>query len=199
MKYVNEFLKFNCAPDIIPIIPKQENWCKEISESMAIRKRIKDNCIDNKMENTIFDLCAGNGLTGILMAFTLPIQQVYSVDLKKRNGKYEKAKNFTYLEMNINDLFSDNTRKDQKIILIASHACKQAAIDIISIYKKYDFIKGMVMIPCCIGSHPVELFLKKEIGVYKEWCFYLKQLCNGKISFDNYILSPCNGIVEAWK
>lgn len=204
MNYVDEFLNYDCAGDILNIIPKQKKYQKEITESMSVIKRIKNKVLEYKMEYSILDLCAGNALTSVLSVYTLPVKMAYAIDKKKRKGNYENAKRFQYLEQDINTNNFANwfSSKKGKFILIAVHACSNIAITIIDIFNCFTNIKGLYLMPCCVGNmKDHDYFLRNKLGKYIAWCYQLKSYIHvhSRIIEDKKILSPANIIIEAWK
>ncbi len=206
MKYIEEFLSLRCSSDVLGLLsPIGSGYCKEISEAMVLRHRIKKLTLSNKMKYNVVELCAGNPFSSILSLFSLPVTRAVAVDKRKINRKYMRIKRFEYIEKNIYDadivdLIDENT------IIIASHPCKNLATRIIEIYKnsKANFL---FCIPCCIGNISDEfkkLYSNSSFGLdkYKVWCRYLQYMANGKpheLEFDEYCISPCNYVVIANK
>lgn len=204
MDYVNEFLNLKCAGDTINIIPKQKNYKKEISESMGIIKQFKGITIQNPMQYTLIDLCAGNALTSVISTFLLPVKKAIAIDLKKRNGNYNKVKRFSYIEGDIySPLMNLQLLDIDPIILIAVHACKNLSERVIELFNEYNQIKYLFLMPCCIDPSKIDQDISVKVGKSFAWIYYLKGLIKKKyhprIKQDKFILSPKNYIISAKK
>ena len=205
MPYIDEFINHDCAGDIMNIIPKQKKYHKEITESMGVISRLRKDAMQNKMELTLVDMCAGNALTSVLSVFILPIKKAYAIDKKKRDGRYNLAKRFEYIE---GDIFKPETWIDklkfdgkQNHMLIGVHACGQLANEIIRIYNSYpDEFRKLYLMPCCPGNMAgSDNFLIEKLGKYTAWCYQLKEMIKTKCKIyrDKKIISPANIIIEA--
>jgi len=202
VKYVEMFLRLRCSSDVLGLLsPIGSGYCKEISEAMAIRNRIRNITLDNPMKYNIVELCAGNPIPSVLSIFSLPVSRAVAIDKRKVGRKYARIRRFQYIEKNIYDedivdLIDENT------IIMGSHACKNLTPRIIEIYKNSK-ASHLVTIPCCVGDIDSE-FIKtysnslEGMNKYSKWCYYLQHLMNGKpyeLEFDKDCLSPCNGII----
>ncbi len=173
MKYVDQFLKWNCFPDIADAIHNfGSSPAKEITEAMAIRNRIVDIALKDKMKYYVLDLCAGTGLVGVFSIFTLPIKGAISIDkFKRKNNDYSKIKRYIFDENNIYKNFKFG--KCDKIILTSVHPCKNLAKRVIEIYNTYDQIKHLILMPCCGGGkvHTIgwKTFADKYIRIKKKY------------------------------
>ncbi len=203
MKYVEMFLRLRCSSDVLELLsPIGSGYCKEISEAMTLRNKIRSLTLDNPMKYNILELCAGNPISSILSLFSLPISRAVAVDKRKVNRKYARVRRFNYIEKNIYDkdivdLIDENT------IILASHACKNLSVRIIEIYKnsKSNFL---YCLPCCVGDISDEfkkLFIYSLTGSnkYDIWSRYLEYISGGIMETDNNCLSPCNNIIIAKK
>lgn len=206
MSYINKFLNYKCAGDVINIIPPQKKYTKEISESMGIIERIKPETLAHKMEYIVIDLCAGNALTSVLSVFTLPVKRAFAVDKKKRKGQYEKVQRFQYIEYDIYssgfDIWLRTIIQNEKIILIGVHACGELSTRIIDIYNSFDQIEILCLTPCCIvNQEKLEQILIDKCGKDFAWCHQLKNKVVGNATLyqDKKILSPRNYIIYAKK
>jgi hypothetical protein len=203
MKYVEMFLRLRCSSDVLGLLsPIGSGYCKEISEAMTLREKIRKLTLDNPMKYNIVELCAGNPISSALSLFSLPVSRAVAVDKRIVRRKYARIRRFEYIEKNIYDddiidLIDENT------IIMASHPCKNLAIRIIEIYKnsKSPFL---IIMPCCVGDVSDE-FKKKysnsifRLDKYKTWCRYLQYLTNGRpyeLMRDRNCLSPVNCIVS---
>jgi len=203
MKYVDYFLKLKCAPDILSIVsPINAGPSKEISEAVTIIKRLREETLKKPMCYNVLELCAGNPIPSIMSVFCQPVDYATAFDKRKIERDWDKAKRFKYVQGNIyeNDVYdyiNENT------IIITSHPCSELAKRIIEIYQCSD-ARSLYLIPCCVGQiipaeFPQKEYLKKELGRYKAWSFYLASKCGGKLEQDNYCLSPANIIIKAKK
>jgi len=170
---------------------------KEITESMAVIKRLKPLVLQHPMEYSVIDLCAGNALTGVIAVHMLPVKQVIAIDKKKRKGNYDIVKRFIYLEMDINQKDAISTTD----ILISVHPC-QTADRIIDIFNNTP-AHALILMPCCNGmSDDVtgKPWLHAKMSEYDCWTYHLAnniQKAKVNIYTDNMVLSPKNNIIVA--
>lgn len=201
-KYIEEFLALRCAADIIGIAHPVNKFAKEITESMAVIKKIKSKMLDAPMIYNLVDLCSGNALIPLISAFMLPSKWNYAIDLKPRKRLWHQAKRFTYTNYNIHDdeICQFIEHLDGPVILTASHTCKSLAERTAQIYNKTK-AEMLVLVPCCVGKIPQKLSdkLTSQIGRDNLWGLYLSHLANGRLSQDNNIISPKNRIILAEK
>lgn len=209
-KYLDYFLSLKCAGDVLGVVNPIQRAEKEISESMAVIQRLRSIAIKNPMEAVLIDLCAGNALTSVIAAHLLPFKHVIAVDIKKRKRDWDKIKRFEYWQADINkDEFARNlTTKLDEInrnsflpVFISVHPCGNLAEKVISIAKYFRIVKAkLILMPCCKGQikgQKIPGCFNKKLTKYDRWAWYLAEQCNGKLSFDNKVLSPCNAIIEA--
>ena len=179
-RYIDEFLKFNCANDILTVTGKITNASKEISEAMAIRRVLKNIALHSPMKYSHTDLCSGNGLVGLFAIFTLPLIYTQCIDIKKRDKSWNKVKNFEYREKDIYLIKEIDTE-----ILTACHSCGQLSIEVIRIFNNSPKAKYLVLIPCCSNNKeyvPQHSFLQSKLTPYEYWCYYLsQQIMNSKV------------------
>ena len=204
MNYLERFLRLKCSADVLSILsPFSSGYTKEISEAMCIFGNLKNEIINNKVEQkyNVVELCAGNPLISTLLSFTLhkQIEHCTAIDKKKIVRNYERINNFEYFEHDIYDslvfkYINSNT------IIIAIHSCGELSKRIIEIYNKSD-ARYLFLMPCCEGKMEFKnkYFLKEKLGRYITWCIYLSDLCGGKVKQDNYVISPKNGLIMAKK
>ncbi len=194
--YNKNFKKLNCYNDIINILSPITNEKKEISESFAIIKRLKKIILKNKFNYDVWDLCAGNALTSVIAAFTLPIHKAYAIDIYKRKRGWDKINKFEYLTKNIYDITNKIFKKES--IIISVHPCKNLAEHICNIYNNSHKVKNLILMPCCVGQ-----FRRKNKNLinnnYYEWCIHLNEKVNGFLTVDKKCLSPRNVIITASK
>lgn len=197
--YVDKFLSLKCSGDVLNVVSPVINIEKEISESMALIKHIKQIVLcDQKWKYNIIDLCAGNALTSVLASYLLPINFSLAIDKKPRERNWTKANNFAYLTQSITEDFDiDGIGIDKNSIIISSHPCKLART-ITEIYNKSE-AKALVILPCCTGplKRVYPNFFKEKIGNYLRWCYDLSLDVNGTCFLDNRCTSPMNCVVTA--
>lgn len=204
MGYVSEFLSLKCSPDVLGIVnplgPRAE---KEITEAMGMAKAVRGILLAKKMHYTVYDLCAGNGLVGVLIAHLLPAKRVVCVDRKLRKRHWHLAKRFEYVEADImGDPFNwYKPRPNEPTIIVACHPCKHLAVRVAQLYHLLPFTEHLVMMPCCRGGLPkgvsIERLIQDKLTRYDHWVLGLARTMGGDCWRDSKILSPCNGIVCA--
>lgn len=198
-KYLDEFLRLDCCGDILNIVTPLSHAPKEITESMAIISRLREETLSNPMKYQVLDLCAGNALTSLISVFLLPVYFAYAVDKIKRKRDYSKARAFEYIEL---DIFDDKIYEyiEETTIIISVHPCRGLATQIIDIYNNSP-ARSLYLIPCCIGKFQMtaKQFLCNTLGKYHAWCYYLASRCNGNIEVDANCTSERNAIITAHK
>jgi len=173
MTYLNEFKALKCANDILTVlspIPKME---KEISEAMTILNALIRTVGSLGIElHNIYDLCAGNGLAGVLITHMYKRANVTAVDIHKRVREWEKIDRFQYLEADIAIL---KHRDVSGGILISSHPCANAKY-LVQMFRQLN-PKALIMIPCCSGKvkYDIPQAVQDKLGDYASWCFSLYQ------------------------
>ncbi len=67
-RYVDEFLSLNCAPDVLGAVGPINNPSKEISEAMAVIRRLRPIVLKEGSVSLVgmLEFCAGNALTSVL-------------------------------------------------------------------------------------------------------------------------------------
>jgi hypothetical protein len=202
MKYLTEFLKLRCAPDILGVSGSLgANPAKEISEGMSIRAVLKPIVLRDPMYYSMVEFCAGNALPSLCAVFTLPIQTACAFDKKPRERKWHQVKRFHYYTKDIYEL-SPKYLSDTDII-IAMHPCAGLALRIVEIYNESK-AKHLILCPCCVGGVPSSIQNKLEyLGLSKDdlWVQHLAGLCRGnvKVQKDLHNLSARNIIITASK
>jgi len=204
MRYIDEFLKLRCASDVIKYVFPINNPSKEITEAMSIRKILRKITLAKPDYYTVIDLCAGNCLLSILVAFTLPVKEVIAIDKRKLTKDFSKIRKFHYIEANINDSSIEsiliNSKNNHGLIITAIHPCKELAVRTVNLYNNYADI--LILIPCCVGQ--MKNF-DQSLSVIKDryliWGLFLKSLCKGntKLLRDTKCISPKNLILVADK
>lgn len=202
MSYINQFLELKCSPDVLGSVYPVIGLEKEISESMAIIKRIKKVLVCSPDTYTVFDLCAGNCLTSSIIAHLFKVKHVYAIDKANRvRDGFSRIKNFSYTILDIVQSKSEIVNlmmKSNPCIVISSHPCCDLAQEIIKIYKS-GWGSYLVMIPCCHGrlieNYPS--FLSEKLSKYEMWCLDLCNMCNGNAYIDKKCLSEKNIVIVA--
>src|SRR3990167_2994206 len=194
--YLNEFLSLRCAADVLESVYPIKQAEKEISESMALVTAIRSKILSAPGFLNVIDVCAGNALTGLLIAHLLPVIEVIAIDKRQRIREgFGKVKKFSY---RVQDIYDDVfwATCPSNTILVACHPCKDLAIRILDVAKMHDW--PAAILPCCISRRNLPEWSKgieKTSGRYIAWLAYLAQLCDGKFRIDNKCLSPCRGLV----
>jgi len=188
-KYLSQFLQFKCAGDVINTTAPVQKMGKEITEAMAIRKQLRKIVLPEPMKYTVLDLCAGNGLAGILSVFTLPVKHCISFDKARR-----ERPGFKTVKLGI---YPDS-------IIVSSHPCGELAKKIIGIYNRDKGVKALILIPCCLSpskGFSLPHLVTDRFSPYDQWSMYLYQKCQGKKQCvkDTHILSPANNVIYAVK
>lgn len=195
--YLAQFHKLRCRGDVLNVVnPIGNAAAKEITESMAIIKRIKPIALAKPMQNRLWDLCAGNALTSVLAVHLLPIQSAVAVDLRERKRNWGSAKRFEYVQADIHELTT--TAFCSIDIIISVHPCGGLAERVIELYMR-SAARHLIMMPCCHGSFKKNQFLIENLGTYATWCLHLAGLCGGNLAKDENCLSPKNIVVTASK
>ena len=199
-RYINEFLNFKCTVDIITAcFPVGNNPTKEISESMAVIKRLRKITIPNPMKYTLYDFCAGNALTSVTACFLLQVKKAYAIDNRERVRRFHTVKRFHYL---FEDIYKfDPERIETDSIIIGVHACSNLANRVIEIYKESK-AEYLILMPCCVGSitktvpEAIHRLIKSK---YVIWTWQLSESVKGRFNFDKNCISPKNGVIVASK
>lgn len=197
------------------VSPISGKAAKEITEAMAVVKRLRPIALASPMNLHLIDLCSGNGLAGVLAAHMLPFASVTCVDKKKRERHWEKVQRFKYIEADIMvfeswmNILGETRLNKGMIVLSAVHACGELARRIIDEYRFFFLgCRSLVLMPCCVGSGQLDiakLFPQQEqsrIGRYQLWTASLAQSLqedHGTVNVyqDRHCTSPCNNIIVA--
>ena len=178
--YMSDFLKLKCAGDVLNVVnPLGSKAEKEITESMAIIKKLRKIVLAKPNYYYVFDLCAGNALTSVLSAFLLPIKKAIAIDKRPRERNWHLAKKFSYITDDIYNVVPSDIGPNA--IIIGVHACNKLAEQIIKIYKESD-AEHLLLMPCCIGnikSLNVPQPVIEKIGKYMAWAWQLAQEAGG--------------------
>lgn len=218
--YVEQFLSLSCSGDILNLVNPINNLTKEISEAMAMIKRLRPLVLTKEISPftdeikrfTVIDCCTGNGLTGVTATFLFSNVRVISVDKNRPKRNWDIIRRYNYIRQEIPpgfDLQRDvashfipplDILKDD-IIVMATHACGESATDIVNFYKKHDECKHLILMPCCQSKirHFIPYEVKKRLGNYLSYCYDLALDVDGDIRADKRCLSPCNAIITASK
>lgn len=206
-KYLKEFYSLHCYPEILESILPIQNLKKEITESMAIVKKIKRIVLSNKNINfKIYDFCAGNALTSVICSFLFKNVNCVAIDKIPRDRNWNDIKNFKYFISDVNHPdwpkgINDGKKlfPETKIIIIGVHACRNLSESIINIYNNSE-ADYLILMPCCMGTtgkYNLPKIIVEKIGKYLKWCLYLQTKISGesKLSIDDYCMSPKNAII----
>ena len=205
-KYVDSFLKLNCASDILSVVSPIHNVAKEITEVYtvfrALRKLIPPSESD---QYNLWDLCAGNGLLGVTLAHVFNFNRVGSIDIKVPNRRFSNVRNYQYIKEDIK-CFVGKSFRDSDVI-VASHPCKNAKV-IADLFCRSE-AKALVLLPCCIGKlENTPQYLIDRLGKSDAWCYDLYRMIDMyslvnienievKIYRDDNCISPRNIVITA--
>jgi hypothetical protein len=197
VKYVKEFLQLNCAPDVLGAVGSTGNLMKEITESMAILKRLKPMLLQNKMKYGLIDLCAGNALTGIMAAHFLPIREVVAIDNRDSYRKrVSQVKRFDYRH---DDIYNIELAPNMvaPLIVISVHPCGKLAAQVIKLAKMWG-AERLIMMPCCNSEPGVDRYPFLKMSHYDRWAVRLGDLLEKDYTIyrDTNCLSPKNVIID---
>lgn len=211
MKYVDEFLALKCAGDVINAAAQlKKNGAKEISEAMAMVSAMRHIVLEKPGEYTLYDLFSGNCIVAVTAIHLLPLKYAYSVDIQDRRVRTD-VKNYEHLKIDVGEMRGTHLKgsfggKHENIIITACHCCKDLAFEAIRLFEELDVTKHLIMMPCCEGSIPgdeIPHLIKKQLGGYLAWCYYLYRFINNgspvkaSINRDSHCISPCNVIIKA--
>jgi len=199
--YLDEFLSMKCCGDILNVLNPIQGLKKEISESMAVIKRLRKALIKNPDKYILYDLCAGNALTSVIATHLFQTKHTYAIDVLTRERRWDKIRGFTYINDNIhNDTMCD--RIENNSIIIAVHPCDNLATRVVDIYNQSK-AEMLLIMPCCNGPMNINLppVIKEKIGSYIAWSWSLASRCRGRVNMiiDDKCLSPKNCLIIAKK
>jgi len=206
-KYIDEFFKLGCYPEIQDAIMPIQNFGKEVTESMAIIKQLRKLTLKKKQYNyLIYDFCAGNALTSVIASFLFKNVSCYAIDKRPRDRKWHQVRNFNYVQSDIkkdNWIYKINEFKKYypltKTIIISVHPCRDLAERVISIHNRSEN-DYLILMPCCHGKTPgysLPEVVVDKIGKYLMWSLYLQNKINGpsRLYIDKHCMSPKNCII----
>ena len=207
--YTCEFLALKCAGDVLNIVsPLGSRAEKEISETMAIVKRLRPILLPQPMKLTLVELCAGNALTSVLASHLLPVLKVRAYDIWKRGRHWFRCDRFTYHQADIKAPGFDEQLADADVI-IAVHPCRELAVETCRL-----FIAGparhLLLMPCCNGdiltatTFHLDPLIADKLTKYEQWCLRLAswlRMTGAEAACERDIkcISPCNIIIHAVK
>ncbi len=203
MKYLSWFLSRKSAGDILNVAHPVSNIIKEITEAVAIHQRTLNYLMSDPMKIGLLDLCAGNGLVGLISAFNAPVREVVAIDRKPPTKRgYSQVKKYRYIERDIMKIAESRQPippLDYPFIITACHACKNLAPSILKLAHHWQV--PCILMPCCIGKITLPNILRTNprLSKYTQWClslgFEFHDKGNVNIYYDRNVLSPCNGII----
>jgi len=205
-RHIARFLDLRCAGDVLNAVAPLNNAAKEITESMAMLRRLRPFFLDSPMQFALVDACAGNALTAVLAAHVLPITRVVAVDKKERHRQgYRRIRRFNYVNHALGCCAVDMAvihpyTQGAHYVLSATHPCKTARY-LVELYQADPACLGLVIMACCCGNRPtaVPQDVIKRIGKYQAWALSLAIAAGGTYYVDRHCLSPCNAIIVARK
>jgi len=208
MRYVNEFLSYHCASDILQVVnPLGNKPVKEITEAMGIIHPLRKIVLSAPMEYGLIDIGAGNALGSVTAVHLLPVKWAVAVDKKERTRRWHLAKRFEYTVDTLTQKtdLSKYAPDDSKFITMGIHTCSSLALNIIEAWKKCNKSPYLLMIPCCevptVRMKMMPGLLKDKLSSYEQWATSLFLLAGGqgKMYSNNHILSPKNIVIIAKK
>lgn len=197
MKYVKEFLQLNCAPDVLGAVGSMGNSLKEITESMAIIKRLKPMLLNNKMKYGLIDLCAGNALTGIMAAHFLPVREVVAIDHRDSyKNRSSQVKRFNY---RYDDIYNIEQAPNMvaPLIVISVHPCGELAAQVIKLAKFWN-AERLILMPCCNSNPGPDRYPFLKMNRYDRWAIKLGDMLEKDYTIyrDFNCISPKNIIID---
>ena len=199
-RHLDEFFSLKCAGDVLSATGPVNKGAKEITEAMAVRKIVQSYTLKEKMHYTLYDICAGNGLLGLLVAHTLPVRSTIAIDIRKGRLHLEQVKHYQYLQ---EDIMKIQPTFETPSIICAIHPCQGLAERIIDIYLAKEGARKLILMPCCVRSNfqrpPAPTYIRNQISVDDQWVWYLADKAKGIIYQDKRVLSPKNKIIIAEK
>lgn len=198
-RYLKNFYDYNCSSDILTTLTPINNLEKEITEAMGVLQIAKSYILKDH-NITVIDICAGNGLSGILCNYILKPKYIYAYDIRKLNRHIENIKNYEYIQM---DIFKKNIEYHLEsiktpILIIGVHACQDLSVRIVDIFNNIqNENKNIILMPCCTIGTNLPYVVKEKLGKYLSYTYYLQQKIKTKtnIKEDKNILSPKNYII----
>lgn len=195
-RYVDEFFKLRCAPDVLAATRKITNGSKEITEAMSIIHAIRPVVLTDKMNYALVDLCSGNSLVPILGAHILPLKHCISVDKRVPKTSWSRVKRFTALGRT--DIMKPETMSvdinrilgGERAILTSVHPCGTLAEQVVNIFLNYAEYRHLYIMPCCSGK----IDSKRELSI-KNMLVYLYSNYNIGTARWNEI---CSSSYEKW-
>jgi hypothetical protein len=198
--YLTRFLNLKCAGDVLNVTRPINGIEKEITESMAVIKYLKDITMKSPGKHTLYDMCAGNALTSVIAAHLLPVKHAFAIDKGVRKRHWELVRKFTYMH-STNIRHIDFNTIEENSIIIGVHACSKLAETIVNLYM-HSRASHLILVPCCISSsyqETIPSIFTDGIGKYAAWAWHLSMACNGKLYRDDRCLSARNLVVVANK
>lgn len=195
-KYLDEFFKLRCCGDVLNSVSVMHNASKEITESLAVIKKLKQIVLPKPMQYNVIDLCAGNALTSVLAVHMLPVKSALAVDRKKRKGNYDRTQRFHYKQGEV-----ANVCLMPMDIAISVHPCQTGDL-VVDLFNNSDAY-ALIMMPCCHGdSNDVfcKPWLLTKMSKYDIWTYHLAtkiKRATVTIHKDPYVLSPKNNVIVA--
>ena len=203
-KYLDEFFGYKCAGDVINAVTPLNRAAKEISEAMAVVRRLKPFVLNRPMELTLVDLAAGNALTAIIAVHLLPVKLANAVDREpRRRPGHAKVERFVYSQLTVEALVGVSDHWGTDVVFASVHPCSTLATRIVDLYLATPRAVGLVLMPCCHGPQDtpkrIPTAFRQRINGYEAWAWWLAERAGGDLFVDKNVLSPCNAIVVAKK
>lgn len=205
MNYLDAFFDLKCAREILDIIGPLNNTGKEISESMSIVAKAKRVLLKDRY--TVFDLCAGNGLTSTLISFLFPLVSAVAIDIRRPDRDWSKIRRFSYIQKNLYEVDADHISKIStgNAVLISVHPCTELAKKAVKLFNQTASVEWLFLMPCCSGmidARVVPASIENFMGNYMAWVYQLFHELNApykNIYVDDNNLSEKNAIIVGSK
>ena len=211
-KYLEQFMQFRCAGDVMNAVTPVNKMAKEITEAMGIWRRLRKTALKEPLKYSLIDACAGNGLVGVLSVFTLPVKRCIAFDKSPRMRKQWLRGTIERWKYYMANLYDDTQFEsivdelERDILLVAAHPCVGLAGALVERFNKYEQIRGLAILPCCAKSGTYNRFPRLladgKLNKYELWCLHLHNQCEVEdkgVYHDPHIISPANCVVWARK
>ena len=200
-RYNRAFYELSCADAVLETVGPLHNRGKEISESMSLLARMRYGLL--KRPYTVFDLCAGNGLTGTLAAFLFPKAEVVALDVRVPARDWGAIHRFRYVEGDVRRIDAAFLRGlcRGRAIFAAVHPCTELAESVIDLFNASPFADWLFLMPCCVGDidpQAVPPPIADTLGPHMAWNYHLYHRIKASyrtIQVDEDNLSARNAVI----
>jgi len=202
-KYIKEFTDLYCHEDILENLLPIQNIEKEVTEAMAMIRRLRPYSLRQSKTYTLMDFCSGNSLLPAISAFLLKFNNNFAFDKTPRQRDWANISKFAHVELDIYSPIFDQLCSARHIIMTSIHPCGKLAERVIDIFNNSN-AEVLFLMPCCSGKTNVDVpqLFKEKLGNYLLWVWHLTgriKNSNVSIQIDNNCISPKNAIIRATK